>query len=126
MRTVFGIVVGYAVWTALWIGGNAILFTQAAEVVKAGERYDSAGILLGILALSLVCSVAGGLAAARIAQGRGMRAALILGVLLLGTGVAVQSGAWSLMPLWYHLAFLLLLVPVTLAGACLARRRSAA
>jgi hypothetical protein len=41
----------------------------------------------------------------------------VLGVVLAGVGAFVQSRVWKLMPLWYHLSFLLLLVPVTLAGA---------
>ncbi|MCW5874766.1 MAG: hypothetical protein KIS88_09005 [Anaerolineales bacterium] len=44
---------------------------------------------------------------------------LILGVVLLLVGIAVQRQYWKLMPLWYHLLFLALLVPTTLFGASL-------
>jgi hypothetical protein len=43
--------------------------------------------------------------------------AVALGVLLLATGVLVQLKLWYLIPLWYHLAFLLVLIPMTLLGA---------
>ena len=46
----------------------------------------------------------------------------VLGLLLLVVGVGVQAAMWNLMPLWYHLPFLALLLPATLAGAALARR----
>ena len=36
---------------------------------------------------------------------------------MLVTGIAVQAGVWALMPVWYHLVFLALLVPVCLVGA---------
>ncbi len=44
-------------------------------------------------------------------------AVLVTAVLLLLTGIGVQSTVWHLMPLWYHATFLVLIVPVcVLAG----------
>lgn len=40
-------------------------------------------------------------------------------------GVAVQASVGSALPLWYHLAFLALLAPATLAGALLRPRGAA-
>jgi hypothetical protein len=36
----------------------------------------------------------------------------------------VQTQFWTLMPVWYHAAFLLLLVPMCLAGSRLSPNRS--
>ena len=44
------------------------------------------------------------------------------GILLLATGIAVQLQYWSLLPIWYHLVFLVLLVPSTVAGGSLRPR----
>ena len=52
-----------------------------------------------------------------IAKAKSRGAVLTLAGLLLATGIAVQAAAWSTMPLWYHLTFLFLLVPMTIAGA---------
>ncbi len=38
------------------------------------------------------------------------------------TGIAVQAGVWNLMPVWYQVAFLALLVPVSAVGGRLVRR----
>jgi hypothetical protein len=43
----------------------------------------------------------------------------ILSVLLIVVGVFVQAQLWRLLPAWYHLSFLILLLPATLAGAWL-------
>jgi hypothetical protein len=51
------------------------------------------------------------------------RAPLWLGLILLGVGMFVQAQYWYLMPLWYHLAFLLLLVPACMIGSRLRRAR---
>ncbi len=126
MRMIVGVIVGYAVWTAIWLAVNAIVFAEAGEVIAAGDAFAETAPLLGVLALSIACSLAGGVAAA-IAGGKRARGA-VLGnaLLLLATGIFIQVGLWSLMPVWYHLIFLALLVPVTLLGGMFVPRRQSA
>lgn len=126
MKTAVAVIVGYLVWTALWLGGNAAFFGEAAKVVGAGEKYTPTGPLAAVIALSVVCSIAAGIVAAKIAKDRARAAVMTTAVLLLLTGIGVQAGVWSLMPTWYHLVFLALLVPVTWAGGRLGAARSAA
>ncbi len=121
-RAVLGVVAGYLVWTALWLGGNAVFFGAAAEVVKAGQRFDAVGPLAGLLALSVACSLASGITAAAISRDRAGGAVLVMAALLLFTGIAVQIGVWALMPSWYHATFLAFIVPVALLGGRLGRR----
>ena len=123
MRRILGIVAGYALWTALWLGGNvglAALFPEAHEAWNDGADFDDPTALGAALGLAAVASVLAG------ALTRGLsrcgRAALVLGALLLATGVAVQTSAWDRMPLWYHLSFLASLIPLTLLGAQLNKR----
>lgn len=122
VRAALAVIAGYLVWTALWLGGNAAFFGAAARVVEAGVAFTAPGPLAGLLALSLVCSVAAGLTAAAIAKARARAAVLVLAVLLLATGILVQSGVWPLMPLWYHLTFLALIVPASILGSRLIQR----
>lgn len=123
LRAILAIIAGYILWTALWFAGNLTIFAEAAEIAGNGERYDQTGPLVGILILSVVCSTAAGLTASLIAgrRPRARIAALILGLLLLLTGIGVQLGVWELMPVWYHLTFLVLLLPVTFAASLLRR-----
>ena len=114
VRNILAVIVGYAVWTVIWLGGNALFFKEAAEVVKAGNVYDKAGPLLAVVGLSLVCSLTAGLAAAAISKNS--MVVLIIGVLLLATGIYVQSTVWNQMPVWYHLVFLVLIVPTVVVG----------
>ena len=122
-RLILGPIAGYAVWTVIWLGGNALFFAEAKEVVARGEAYTRTGPLLGALGLSILCSLAAGVTAGAIGRARAGGAALAAGLLLLATGIFVQGGARDQMPLWYHLAFLLLLLPLTLLGAGWAKRR---
>ena len=52
----------------------------------------------------------------RLAPRLPMRHVWILAALLLVTGIPVQLGSWALLPVWYHLAFLIALVPMTVLG----------
>ncbi|MGB7219420.1 MAG: hypothetical protein WBD07_11495 [Vicinamibacterales bacterium] len=120
-RAVVGVIVGYLAWTALWLGGNALLFGAAAEVVGAGQPYTAAGPLAGVNVLSVVCSLAAGAAAATISRARAGGTVLVMAALLLATGIVVQAGVWTLMPVWHHLTFLLLIVPAAILGGRLVK-----
>lgn len=122
LRAILAVIAAYAVWTIIWLTGNALFFSDAAEVVGRGEPYTKPGPLGAVLALSVVCSLAAGIMAALVGGKRARTAAIVTAALLLLTGVAVQAGVWKLMPLWYHLSFLIMLVPITLLGARLAPR----
>jgi hypothetical protein len=41
---------------------------------------------------------------------------VVLGLSLLGSGAFVESAVWHLMPVWYHVVFLGMLIPATLLG----------
>ena len=121
IRTLLAILAGYAVWTVIWLGGNAALFGEAAEVIERGDRYTEAIPLLGAIALSIVCSLAAGFVAAKVDRLTPERAVVGLGVALLATGIWVQYGVWAQMPIWYHIVFLALLIPATAQGRRMAR-----
>ncbi len=123
LRQIIGVLIGFAAWTVLWLGANA------AGPVIAPDAYDEFGLtadpaLLGsILVVSIICSLVAGLTWRAIAgRGASLTGAIVLGVALLAVGVMVQVSVWNDMPLWYHLPFLALLVPATLAGGAILRR----
>jgi hypothetical protein len=116
-RAILGVITGYVVWTVLWLAGNNLIFAGAAETVAGGEKLAEPGPLLGIVVLSVVCSLAAGAATAAIAKLKAGVSVLVMAVLLLLTGIGVQLSVWNLMPVWYHLVFLGLIVPVCMAGA---------
>lgn len=126
VRVILGVVVGFIVWTLLWVGSDAIFmaisnsyrdYMQGFETaIKTEQPFElSRMILLLTLLKSFVCSLISGLIAASIARER-IRSTLLLGVLLLAFGIFIQSVYWNYIPLWYHASFLLLLIPVTFLG----------
>ncbi len=116
MRTGIAVVVGFIVWTVLWLGTNAALAGALPDRFADDGSTSDVTILVLILILSAVFSFISGWLTAKVAKAADNRPATILGVVLLLVGIAVQIGYWDLMPIWYHLVFLALLFPVAVAG----------
>jgi hypothetical protein len=110
-RMAGSLIVGFLVWTGVWLGGNLALHFPDADSATLSPKQ-----LAMLLALSVACSMAAGVSAGLMMGGRAglKKSALILGLLLLAVGIAVQASVWNVMPLWYHATFLALLVPVTM------------
>ncbi len=117
IRAVLGVVVGYLIWSAIWLGGNTLFFTEAGKLVAEGKVFDQTLPLMGAIVLSVIASLVSGALCALIAQKKSRAAGIVLGLALLGTGVAVQASIWTLEPIWFHLTFLILLMPATVIGA---------
>ncbi len=128
VRIILGVVAGFIAWSILWIGGEEVLRmlspgwygAHQLEAEKAmfnrSEFTSDTTILMISLIRSIITSIVAGYLAAVVA-GENNRTALILGALLLAFGLMVQIMAWNYMPVWYHIIFLFLLVPMTLLGA---------
>lgn len=127
VRIVLGIIIGFIVWAILWVGSDMVLMTvlsdsygkhhkELEEAVNNKTPFMSDSIIL-IIALirSIVFSIVSGYLAALIAK-ENSKSAIGLGLFLLAFGVFVQSIYWNYAPLWYHLTFLLLLIPMTILG----------
>ena len=76
---------------------------------------------LSRLALGAISSVGAGFVAAWLVRGR-MKTATLTGIVLLGLFIPGHYMIWDKFPVWYHLTFLVSLVPLTLLGAALHQR----
>ena len=115
MRNVLAVMAGFLLWTILWLSSNNILMAALPDSFQPDGSPNSNGVLLLILFDSLLFSLAAGYLTAFVSERRGPSYAL--GVLNLAVGAAVQAGNWELLPIWYHLCFLALLVPGVVVGA---------
>jgi hypothetical protein len=124
LRSIVAVIAGFAAWSVAWLGLNASL--RAAQLLPLAQDVPvtAHAALAALLASSVLASLVAGAVVAAIAPVHPSRWAMILGLLLLLVGVAVQWQYRDLMPSWYHAAFLVLLVPGCLAGARLVRRAS--
>lgn len=118
LTDILAVVAGFAVWSALWLGGSPQLLKLFPGALQKDGSVRHAGALVALLAFAALVSVGAGYAVTLISMAPTLP--LILGVILLLVGIVVQRQYWKLMPVWYHLLFLVLLVPATIYGARLA------
>jgi hypothetical protein len=115
MHWIVGSVAGFVLWSALFLGGNALLASLFPQQFAQGAAV-SPTMLAALLALSIVYSELAGAVASWLSRPFGARAALALGGALLLVGAAVQWQYRETLPLWYHFAFLAMLLPSTWVG----------
>ena len=121
-RIILAAVAGFVLWSALWlVAGLVVLAVVPDAYGEDGRTVTSAGILLVFILAAVVISLVAGWLATLVGRDGGRRAAMILAVLLLLVGLGTEISTWSYAPVWYHLVFLGLLVPATMAGAALKR-----
>lgn len=116
-KIILGVIVGFIVWTVIFVAGESVLRAISPNLAAPENAaiVDSTALLIGYLIRSIIASVLAGLTAAFIAR-ENSRTPLILGIFLLIVGLLVQISSWNMLPIWYHLTFLILLIPMTLLG----------
>lgn len=126
VRIFLGIIVGYIIWSILWIGTDAVFSAASADWARKSTDFREAVannipytpdsmILIVLLIKSAIITIISGFVAALIAR-ENSKSTIILGLLLLISGIFVQMMHWNYMPLWYHIPFLLMLIPLTILG----------
>ena len=107
----------------LWSGGTQAAQAMFPEVLRPEQPIDDTKILLVYVAYSAALSLLAGFVTAVVGRDRSpMTAVWILAVLQLALGIGFELSYWNLMPAWYHLLFLALLIPATLGGGILRTR----
>ena len=77
------------------------------------------------IVMSFVFSVAAGYLTAALAKTKPVHHAFALGILQLALGIGFEVSYWELLPVWYHLVFLVLLIPGNVLGGMLRANRRA-
>jgi hypothetical protein len=116
LRKILAVVSGFILWTVLWLACNALLRALGILPQDQTQPTQDTTALLALLISSVIATLAAGYTSALIAKSAAKLPVVVLGLLLLAVGVLVQTQFWRLMPLWYHLAFLALLLPACVAG----------
>jgi len=134
-RTVLAVIAGLFAWVIMWFGSERLLSAispdwfgaqQAAfeAVVEHGGQFTATtSFLLTHIASGSIVSVLAGFLAALFAR-ENKRAPLILGLLLVAVGLLKAGMSWPYVPLWYHVIFTAILLPLTIVGGKLPRRVS--
>jgi hypothetical protein len=133
LKIALGVIVGFIVWSVVWIGGVQTLATllpdsygaqfaatQAAFAENRTPEMLGAQHALMNLGISILASFLAGYMGSLLA-GEYRRTTMILGILLVLTGLLVEIAYWAIAPPWYHILFILMLYPITVLGGRLRR-----
>jgi hypothetical protein len=122
-KKILSVVAGLAVWmTIVGVAGAIMRLSWPAYASVADAMTFTLPMLVARLSISVLATLATGLVTATIAP-RFMLARLMPGVLLLIVFIPVHVKLWDKFPVWYHLAFLVSLVPLTYLGGTMVPAR---
>jgi hypothetical protein len=125
LRTILGVVAGVLTWMLVAIVCGLILRASWPEYAAVEETMSfTLPMLLVRLSISTVALLIAGWMAALVA--RSERGPLILGIVLLLIFIPIHVNLWDRFPVWYHLLFLLTLVPLSILGGRIRRRTTRA
>jgi hypothetical protein len=120
-RSILSLLAALVCWVLVASALNRLLrFGMPGYLAAEPTMAFSLAMQCARLALGALASLAGGFLLARLAP-EGARLPLLLGIVLLVAFIPVHARLWNSFPLWYHLFFLVTLVPFVLAGARFAR-----
>jgi len=116
LRSLIAVIAGSVVWMVTALGMDALLMTFMPEWFGANGKTESVPLLLFMMSYSLLFSVLGGYVTALIARRKETQHALALGVLQFVMGIMATVKFYDTAPLWFHVTFLLLLIPANIFG----------
>ncbi len=126
LRIILGVIGGFIGWLIVWVASEKIISAiwpefgthqQAFEdAIKNGGPFtaETPMLLTHIVMGSIVSVMAGALAA--LIAGENARAPLFAGILLLAMGIMKAVMSWQYVPIWYHVVFTAILLPLTIGG----------
>ncbi len=133
VRIVLGVIAGFFAWVIAWVGVEKILIAILPEWYGAPqlafqEAVEKGGVpfiaetrlLLSHIVIGSIVSIMAGSVAALIV-GENSRAPLVVGCLLLALGILKAVMSWPHVPLWYHVIFTAILLPMAIVGGKLIR-----
>jgi hypothetical protein len=127
VKIILGIIAGFIAWSIIWVGSDQVLMMASPDWYGAHQLgferamtnkdafVPDSTILVMHIVRSIITSLMAGFLAVVI-SGEHLKTTWGLGILLLLAGIAVEALAWNYLPIWYHLIFLVLLIPMTIVG----------
>jgi hypothetical protein len=117
LKTSLAVVAGVFAFFAIVYGVGLSMRASWPEYAAVAEAMTfTLPMMIARLAIGVVATLAAGWATAKIA-GKSFTSAIVLGVVLVLFFIPVHIQLWDKFPVWYHLFFLVSLIPLSFAGA---------
>jgi hypothetical protein len=116
MKNVIGVVAGLAAWIAVVAVAGLIMRSSWPAYARVADAMTfTLPMMLARLSIGAVATLAAGWVTAALAP-RPLLVRVIPGIILLAVFIPQHIALWHTFPIWYHLTFLLSLVPLTYLG----------
>ena len=116
MKNVIGVVAGLAAWIAVVAVAGLIMRSSWPAYARVADAMTfTLPMMLARLSIGAVTTLAAGWVTAALAP-RPLLVRVIPGIILLAVFIPQHIALWHTFPIWYHLTFLLSLVPLTYLG----------
>jgi hypothetical protein len=123
-RSILACLAGLLTWIVVVTVIDRVLRLSLPNYTAAEHTLQfTLGMKWARLSMAIATSVAAGAVTSWISRSRGW-APLIVGSVVLAMFLPSHIAIWSKFPVWYHLTFLLTIIPAVLAGALLPPHRS--
>lgn len=120
-RAILAFLAGLVTWiVVVSVLDRGLRIVLAGYAVAEPKMTFTAGMMAARLAIAAVTSVIAGAVAGWISPA-GVRVALVMGAILLVIFIPEHARLWNTFPVWYHLTFLVPLVPLLVLGSWLTR-----
>jgi len=121
-KKALGVIAGLAVWVGVvTIAGFAMRASWPAYASVADAMTFTLPMMIVRLTVGALATITMGMVTSAITR-RSMAASVVAGALLLLAFIPQHVMIWEKFPIWYHLTFLLSLVPLTVFGGRLLPR----
>src|SRR5829696_2597681 len=128
LRIALGAIASFFAWVILWVatektlsailpewyGAPQFAFQNAVEN-GGGQFTAETRLLLAHIVIVTIVSAMSGYLAALIAD-ENLRGPIVLGFLLLAMGLMKAYMSWPYVPIWYHVVFTAVLIPMAILG----------
>jgi hypothetical protein len=115
LRTILAILAGLCAWfVVIFLAGLVLRATWPEFVAATPTMSYTLPMLFTRLGIGVLATLAGGAVAARIAKQP--NAAMLAGIALVVVFIPIHISLWDKFPIWYHLFFLLSLIPLSILG----------
>jgi len=116
VRITLSVIAGVVLWGVLWNLGSMLTMSLFPDQVQPEQPIASVGILIGLIVYSVILSVGAGFSTAKIGKEHARSAVHILAGVQFAIGAFFEYTYWELMPAWYHIIFVALVIPFTVIG----------
>jgi len=116
VKNAIGVVAGLAVWIAVVAVAGLIMRSSWPAYARVADAMTfTLPMMLARLSIGALATLAAGWITAALAP-RPLLVRVIPGIILLAVFIPQHIALWHTFPIWYHLTFLLSLVPLTYLG----------